>query len=154
MLEKLYGRPGFLLRRAHLISVALFEHSCKELSLTPAQFGVLYVVNRVSPIDQATLSRCLGFDKVTTLHVVRVLENRGLLSRSQSIKDARKLDIELTSDGQAIFEKAMPLAVQAATQLLKPLTPDQQEVFLELLGVICSDLEGFARAPLDRRVMS
>ncbi|OXR47964.1 MarR family transcriptional regulator [Pusillimonas sp. T2] len=154
MLEKLYGRPGFLLRRAHQISVALFEHSCKELSLTPAQFGVLYVVNRVSPIDQATLSRCLGFDKVTTLHVVRVLENRGLLSRSQSIKDARKLDIELTSDGQAIFEKAMPLAVQAATQLLKPLTPDQQEVFLELLGVICSDLEGFARAPLDRRVMS
>ena len=47
-LSRLYARPGFLLRRAHQISAAVFEDECRELALTPAQFGVLTVL-QVAP---------------------------------------------------------------------------------------------------------
>ena len=40
----IYQRPGFLLRRAHQISTAIFERSCAHLGLTPAQYGVLSVL--------------------------------------------------------------------------------------------------------------
>jgi hypothetical protein len=43
-LARLYARPGFLLRRAHQISAAVFEDACRDLGLTPAQFGVLTVL--------------------------------------------------------------------------------------------------------------
>ena len=150
MLGEIQRRPGFLLRRAHQISVALFEHHCKALNLTPAQYGVLRVAKEVSPVDQATLSRFLGLDKVTILHVVRALQGRGLLSRTASPTDARKLDITLTPEGMALLDQATPMAEHASRQLLTPLTPEQKAEFLNLLDIICSDLEAFARAPLER----
>jgi hypothetical protein len=36
-LARLYARPGFLLRRAHQISAAVFEDECRGLGLTQAQ---------------------------------------------------------------------------------------------------------------------
>jgi hypothetical protein len=45
-LQRLYSRPGFLLRRAHQISAAVFEDECRAVGLTPAQFGVLTVLRQ------------------------------------------------------------------------------------------------------------
>ncbi|HTJ92721.1 MAG TPA: helix-turn-helix domain-containing protein, partial [Pararobbsia sp.] len=80
-LIRMYDRPGFLLRRAYQISTGVFESECKELSLTPAQFAVLSVLAATPEIDQARLSRCLGFDKVTIMYILRGLEERGLINR-------------------------------------------------------------------------
>ena len=72
-----YSRTGgFLLRRAHQISAAVFEDACKELGLTPAQFGVLTVLQAHPGMGQSSLARALGFDKVTVLRVLRGLEAR------------------------------------------------------------------------------
>lgn len=150
MISKLQNRPGFLLRRAHQISVALFELNCKDLSLTPAQYGILYTIAQTSPVDQTALSRYLGFDKVTTLHVVRSLRSRGLVSRRQSTTDGRKFELELTTEGKKLLNAALPLATKTSAQLLLPLSPEQQETLLSLLNTICIELEDFARAPLTR----
>ena len=80
----LYKRLGFLLRRAHQLSVGIFEEECRSLSLTPPQWGVLTIVQSVPGTDQTSLARALGFDKVTTMRLVRSLEERGLLQRAQS----------------------------------------------------------------------
>ena len=81
-LSRLYVRPGFLLRRAHQISAAVFEDECRELALTPAQFGVLTVVKAHPGLGQSSLARARGFDKVTVLRVLRGLETRGLVARA------------------------------------------------------------------------
>ena len=73
-LSRLYARPGFLLRRAHQISAAVFEDDCRDLALTPAQFGVLTVLRAHPGMGQSSLARALGFDKVTVLRVLRGLE--------------------------------------------------------------------------------
>ena len=72
-LSRLYARPGFLLRRAHQISAAVFEDECRAVGLTPAQFGVLTVLRASPGMDQSSLARALGFDKVTVLRVLRGL---------------------------------------------------------------------------------
>ena len=80
-LARLYARPGFLLRRVHQISAAVFEDECRAVGLTPAQFGVMTVLRATPGLDQSSLARALGFDKVTVLRVLRGLESRGLVAR-------------------------------------------------------------------------
>jgi hypothetical protein len=39
LLQRLYLRPGFLLRRAHQLPVGIFEEEGREVGLTPSQSG-------------------------------------------------------------------------------------------------------------------
>ena len=70
LLQLLYLRPGFLLRRAHQLSVGLFEEGCRELSLTPPQYGLQtrgLVARKPSTADGRCLQLTLTADGVATL---------------------------------------------------------------------------------------
>ncbi|MGI4813672.1 MAG: MarR family winged helix-turn-helix transcriptional regulator [Janthinobacterium lividum] len=144
-LAQLYARPGFLLRRAHQISVAIFECACADIELTPAQFGVLCVLSARPGIDQASLARAVGLDKVTTLHLVRGLTTRGLVSRSPASEGRRSIALSLTPRADALLELADPCVEQAYERLMASLTLAQQEQLLSLLNELNTRLESAAR---------
>lgn len=145
-LSRLYARPGFLLRRAHQISAAVFEDACKELGLTPAQFGVLTVLQAHPGLGQSSLARALGFDKVTVLRVLRGLESRGLVSRVPAADNRRNISVALTDAGADILQQAQKPAERAYKRLMEPLDKGQQEQLLELLQLLTGELEEEARA--------
>ena len=151
-IDRLVRRPGFLLRRAHQLSVGLFEQYCADLRLTPPQFGVLYVIDAVGPVDQTTLSRALGFDKVTTLRIVRGLESRGMLGRTVNGQDARKLLLELTPEGREVLVQAEMLSAASSEHILSPLDAAERKTLLGLLQKLCDGLEDDARTPLVKPV--
>lgn len=146
-LARLYVRPGFLLRRAHQISASVFEEECRELGLTPAQYGALTVLNAHPGLDQSSLARALGFDKVTMLRVLRVLESRQLVARAPSPLNRRNLSITLSEQGLAALADAQVAAEKAYQKLMAPLQPEQQEQLVSLLKQLINGLEGQARAP-------
>ena len=149
----LYTRPGFLLRRAHQISTAVFEDECRSVGLTPAQFGVLTVLRSSPGLDQSRLARALGFDKVTVLRVLRGLEQRGLVERSPALNSRRNLSVELTSDGARLLKESQKPAERAYERLMEPLSPEQQLQLVALLQQMTEGLEEHARAafvPADR----
>jgi DNA-binding MarR family transcriptional regulator len=149
-LTRLYARPGFLLRRAHQISTAVFEDECRELGLTPAQFGVLTVVQAHPGMGQSSLARALGFDKVTVLRVLRGLEGRGLVARTTTPDNKRNMSVALTPAGAQVLEQAGKPAERAYKRLLAPLDKQQQAQLLELLHVLTGELEDDARAAFVR----
>ena len=144
-LSRLYARPGFLLRRAHQISAAVFEDECRALQLTPAQFGVLTVLRAHPGLGQSSLARALGFDKVTVLRVLRGLEARGLVSR-QASTGKRNVSVQLTAQGEHLLGQAQSPAERAYRRLMAPLDPHQQVQLLELLQLLTGELEDEARA--------
>jgi len=146
-LSRLYVRPGFLLRRAHQISAAVFEDECRELGLTPAQYGVLTVLNAHPGLDQSSLARALGFDKVTMLRVLRVLETRGLVRRAASPTSRRNLSITLSEEGLAVLLQAQEAAEKAYQRLMSPLDTGQRQQLVQLLQLLSDGLEDQARAP-------
>ena len=148
LLTALYLRPGFLLRRAHQLSVGLFEDVCRPLALTPPQYGVLLIVGHAEGCDQATVARALGFDRVTTLRIVRGLQTRGWLAQKPSADDARRVQLRLTRTGLATLAQARTLAAQASQRLSDPLEPTEREQLQLLLRKLCAGLEPQARAPL------
>src|SRR3954463_1465319 len=120
-LSRLYARPGFLLRRAHQISAAVFEDACRDLSLTPAQFGALTVLQAHPGLGQSSLARALGFDKVTVLRVLRVLQARGLVTRGPAEGNRRNVSVMLTGPGAALLQRAQKPAEKAYRRLMAPL---------------------------------
>lgn len=145
-LSRLYTRPGFLLRRAHQISAAVFEDECREYGLTPAQFGVLTVLQSHPGLGQSSLARALGFDKVTVLRVLRGLEGRGLVSRQPGPGNRRNVSVSLTRAGCSLLAEAQKPAEKAYKRLLSPLDKAQQAKLLELLQLLTGELEDDARA--------
>ena len=145
-LTRLYARPGFLLRRAHQISAAVFEDECRSVGLTPAQFGVLSVLRASPGLDQSSLARALGFDKVTVLRVLRGLETRGLIAREPAPASRRNLAISLSEAGLELLKQAQDPAERAYNRLMAPLDAAQQAQLVDLLQVLTAGLEGEARA--------
>jgi DNA-binding MarR family transcriptional regulator len=145
-LSRLYTRPGFLLRRAHQISAAVFESECREFGLTPAQFGVLTVLGAQPALGQSNLARALGFDKVTVLRVLRGLEGRGLVARSPAPDNKRNICASLTAEGMDLLAQAQRPAERAYKRLMAPLAPEQQGQLLQLLQLLTGELEEDARA--------
>jgi len=145
-LSKLYARPGFLLRRAHQISAAVFEDECRGVGLTAAQFGVLSVLRARPGMDQSSLARALGFDKVTVLRVLRGLEGRGLIERAPSPTSRRNLAISLSVAGLDLLKQAQEPAELAYGRLMGPLNAAQRAQLVELLQLLTEGLEGDARA--------
>ena len=144
-LARLYARPGFLLRRAHQISAAVFEDECRDLQLTAAQFGVLTVLEARPGMGQSTLARALGFDKVTVLRVLRGLEARGLVAR-EADSGRRTVAVSLTTAGRSLLKRAQSPAEKAYRRLMGPLDKQQQGQLIELLQLLTGSLEGHARA--------
>jgi MarR family transcriptional regulator, lower aerobic nicotinate degradation pathway regulator len=145
-LSRLYARPGFLLRRAHQISAAVFEDACRDLGLTPAQFGVLTVLQAHPGMGQSSLARALGFDKVTVLRVLRGLQSRGYVTRGPAEENRRNVSVSLTAEGELLLQQAQKPAEKAYKRLMAPLDKQQQEQLLELLQLLTGELEEEARA--------
>lgn len=145
-LDRLYARPGFLLRRAHQISAAVFEDECRDVGLTPAQFGVLTVLEASPGLDQSSLARALGFDKVTALRVLRGLESRGLAERSRAAGNKRSWSVALTAEGDKLLNQSQKPAERAYNRLMKPLSKEQQAQLVLLLMELTQGLEDHARA--------
>jgi DNA-binding MarR family transcriptional regulator len=148
LLQRLYLRPGFLLRRAHQLSVGLFEEGCREFGLTPPQYGVLTIVDHAGGCDQATVARALGFDRVTTLRIVRGLQARALVARAPSAADGRCLELTLTPEGRAMLAQARQRAERVSQQLLAPLDGPERAQLQGLLRKLCAGLEPQARTEL------
>ena len=144
-LHLLYVRPGFLLRRAHQISISIFEQECQGIKLTPIQYGILTVLHTLPGIDQSRLARKLGLDKVTTLRVLRDLEGRSLITRSEHPSDKRSYSLTLSSDGQILFKESQKHVNKAYMQLASGLTESELTTLLQLLGKFNSSLDAHAR---------
>ena len=143
--QRLYLRPGFLLRRAHQLSVGIFEEECREVGLTPSQFGVLTVLDLAGATDQSTVARALGFDRVTTLRVVRGLEARGLLRRVAEAGLGSRRSLTLTAMGRRTLAAGRVQAQHISARLLAPLQVDERAQLLRLLHKLCAGLEDGAR---------
>jgi len=136
----LYRRPGFLIRRAHQISSALFVQECQAFDVTPTQYGVLYALERCPAVDQATLAWLLGFDRSTTAMVAGLLEERSLVERRTDIADRRRRVLTLTPAGIKLLADVAPLAAVAVEHLMHPLSVAERALVMGTLGEIVARL--------------
>jgi DNA-binding MarR family transcriptional regulator len=147
-LDDLYGRPGFMIRRAHQIAVSVFIEETAELKVTTTQYGILHLLKQRPNVDQITIARLLGLDRSTTGMVVKTLETAGLISRTVGVTDKRRRDLELTAGGDAVLARLEVHAKAALERLLSPLAPDERPVLMALLKKLTGGLNDTSRVPI------
>jgi len=144
--DALYKRPGFLLRRAHQISVSLFMEETADVTTT--QYGVLVILRSCEDLDQIGLSKKVGLDRSTTGLVVKKLEVDGLVVRVEDPKDRRRKVIVLTAKGERKLETLRKGARRAQDRALSAFELDEARLFLELLEKFVSRFNNVTRAPI------
>ncbi|WP_174769992.1 MarR family winged helix-turn-helix transcriptional regulator [Paraburkholderia hayleyella] len=147
-LDQLYTRPGFMIRRAHQISTDLFIEACAAFDITPSQYGVLYILFHDGPLEQIGIARLIGLDRSTTALVVKILAERGLLEKTRSETDQRKVDISLTEAGKQCLRRCERCAQTSMEALLAPFDTAERQQFLALLSKFVAHFNEHTRVTL------
>ena len=143
----LYDQPGHLLRRAHQISLAMFEMHVGP-HVTPREFAVLRMVHEQPGIDQVGLAGLIGVDTSSTALTAAKLAERGLLTRTVSAVDRRLLSLTITKNGEKLLEQTVVGVHKMREQLLSSLPENDREPFLSMLRQFVRVNNQESRAPI------
>jgi len=127
---------GFYLRQANQRHVAIFAELMAE-KLTTTQWAALAKLRELQPCSQGNLGRETAMDMATIKGVVDRLVKRGLINTKPDTEDARRLVLTLTKAGEETIDRNRSAALDVSTQTLKPLTPGERMMLMELLQKIC-----------------
>lgn len=147
-LDELYRRPGFLLRRAHQISAALFLEEVVGLGLTTTQYGAMVALRVRRTLDQVGIATLVGIDRSTTALVVSKLEDAGLIERRDDEIDKRRKVITLSDAGHAMLARVSEPAQRARERALEPFSAQEGAQFLALLERFVDAFNEQTRAPI------
>src|SRR5262245_49909333 len=148
-LDALYGRPGFMLRRAHQIAVSLFLEETGELGITTTQFGILHLLKHRPGLDQISVAKLLGLDRSTTAMVLKTLETAGFVGRTVGENDRRRRTLALTPAGEKMLLRLNAPAKRVAARQLSAFTPREREQFLAMLEKFTRTFNESTRVPLE-----
>ncbi len=109
-----------------------FYSSEFDLGLTEAR--ILMVVGQDGPVSIRDITDKTRIDKAWISRSVTCLLKRALLIKQDDKQDARKVQLLLTEEGQAIFLKIMTAGIERNEKLTSVLSPGEKMLFMELLA--------------------
>jgi DNA-binding MarR family transcriptional regulator len=125
--------PGYLIRRAHQTSIAIFAEELGDFDVTAVQFAILQALLEEPGADQITVAQRVALDAATSGSVILRLEDRGWLRREPSPTDKRRKLLWLTSEGQTQALAMKKHAKKVQQRLLQDLSEAEQAQFVALL---------------------
>jgi DNA-binding MarR family transcriptional regulator len=108
------------------------------------EYDVLAALRRSGPPHQLTPTKLYQSTLVTSATMTERLdrlERRRLIRRQPARDDRRSVDVKLTAQGLALFDKAHAALLAAEAELLQALTPTQQTALGDLLERLATSLE-------------
>jgi MarR family transcriptional regulator, lower aerobic nicotinate degradation pathway regulator len=136
-LIKLYDQaPGYLIRRAHQTSMAIFADELAVYEVTALQFAILQALVDEPGADQITVAQRVALDAATSGSVIMRLEERGWLRREASNTDRRRKLLWLTPEGEKFALEMKKPARKVQQRLLSALNDSEKQQFLSMLKKI------------------
>jgi DNA-binding MarR family transcriptional regulator len=133
------GPPGrgpgnaFLLAQLGAHAASRFAERIAELSLTPAQAGLLRLVAWSPGQSQQAIAKQLGTPPSRLVLLVDGLEARGLVERRRNPGDRRHYALYLTGDGVRFMAELGRIGRAHEADLMTGLSPQEQDVLHGLL---------------------
>jgi MarR family transcriptional regulator, lower aerobic nicotinate degradation pathway regulator len=125
--------PGYLIRRAHQTSMAIFAEELGSYEVTSLQFAIMQALVDEPGADQITVAQRVALDAATSGSVIMRLEERGWLRREPSPTDKRRKLLWLTAEGEKMAMEMKKPARKVQQKLLSPLSDDEKIQLLALL---------------------
>ncbi len=129
----LADRLGPLLGRAHEAHRRQVTEALAALGLQPRSFGALAVLTAEGPMTQRELGARQGVDRTTTVAVVDVLEQAGLVARVRDDRDRRAYALVVTAAGGRRVRRAEGVVRAAEDEFLADLSRAERRSLIAVL---------------------
>ncbi len=135
-----------LLHRAGQVADEMFSEEMHGAELTPRQFAVLKVLQRLETASQTEIVNETGIDRSTLADIVKRLVSRGLIARRRSKSDARAYAVRLTPTGREALKSAEPASDRVESRLLEILPQARRDAFIDSLAMLVQALAASEQA--------
>ncbi|VCU71190.1 Transcriptional regulator HosA [Pigmentiphaga humi] len=134
--DRFVDKPGFLIRRAHQISVAGLDRRLQPYDLTVPQMVLLTALHFHPGVDQASLAASVSVDVVTVGRIVKRFVERGLVERVRSAVDGRAHELRLSGAGESLLQRIQPEIASSQNEILGNLGPEERQAFFTIMRKI------------------
>jgi MarR family transcriptional regulator, 2-MHQ and catechol-resistance regulon repressor len=139
-----------LLRAAETVSAAATTVPATH-RLAHTHFGVLEALLHLGPLCQKELAEKHLKSPANMTATVDQLEGRGLVRRTRSGPDRRRVTIELTPSGRKLVSELFPAHVRRIVELFETLEAGELEQLAGLCRKLGRAVAAADRAPAERR---
>lgn len=130
---------GFLLYKTHMYWQREIKRSLKPIGLTHTQFVILantywlYLQN--NQVTQVEIAQHAKMDTMMTSNVIRTLEKKDIIKRTEHLTDTRAKMVKLTEKGFIIFKKSVKIVEEFDRKFFENLKNSNQfnQELLELM---------------------
>lgn len=98
----------------------------REFGISIWQWRVMAVLGENSGITATEIGQVTAMDKVAVSRAVSGLLDSGHIARKASAEDARRAILSLTPKGKTVYDKIVPIALEAERNLVESLSPDER----------------------------
>jgi DNA-binding MarR family transcriptional regulator len=127
---------AFLLSQVGAHSAELYATLLAPLDLSPADSGIIWILNRSPGISQQELATVLRAHPSRLVQLLDMLEHRGLVERRESAEDRRLYAVHLTDKGARLFEHVSRVAEEHNRKVCAALTDAESRELSRLLNRI------------------
>jgi MarR family transcriptional regulator for hemolysin len=121
-----------LTRTARSVSAA-FERGMSDAGGSASTWQVLLLVRSGQWDNQSRMAEAMGITGATLTHHLNALEQKGLVRRWREPGNRRVQRVELTADGEAMFDRLREVAMQHDRRLRQNLSEDETAALRALL---------------------
>ncbi|GAA1272712.1 MarR family transcriptional regulator [Sphaerisporangium rubeum] len=133
--ELLAESTGWLLNGVARAVTAELEQALRRDDLRWREYGVLGTLEATGALSQQEIGRRLGVDRSTMVHLIDVLEDRGLVARSRDRADRRAYSIELTAAGRELLAEVLhPVTAEVHERVIGRLTSEDRATLNRILA--------------------
>lgn len=104
-------------QRAARALARLFDNALRPFGLNNGQFSLLMALNRPEPPSIGALAPFLAMDRTSLTAALKPLERRGLVQIKPDKTDRRSRLVQITGEGLALLEAALPTWRETHAQL-------------------------------------
>lgn len=118
---------------SNTVSRAISREYARRFGLSIPEWRVIAVLRDFPGISSGELAHESGMDNVAVSRAVNHLVRSGLVTRHPCTADRRRRVLDLTPQGEAIYDEITPLALGYQRSLLEELGPEERKQLDSLL---------------------
>ena len=130
---------GFNLRLAQDASFQTYAQHVGKPHLGPGRFAAMMLIHQNPDITQKELSRAIARDKSSVTPLVQTLQREGLITRTPSETDRRRVHLRLTQAGEEVLKTLLARA-EEHDRKLDAIVGDRKAELIDLLKKIVKNL--------------
>ena len=133
---------GYLIKRTQQALRYAMDRALSEIDLTTPQYAALSELSKEQGLSNAELSRRCFVTPQTMHHIVRGLESRDLIQRSQHPEHGRIQQVRVTAEGERLLSAAHEIVFSVEERMTRALSDEEVARVSKGLTKCCEALEG------------